>query len=419
MRERMQASVALEIALLVSLASTDKDICDDASLCLAELCQEARLVDLEDGVEPSHISFACNVKVYEDLCQEDTKYVGRKAQQKKIRKHLRMLPNHTPGNMAAWEEAWNRWKKLTQLIRRLSDDIINEELQDQISFTSTSTSSSSNKKAVGPNVLSPKPGRNEKTKTMFRNSKMSDLLEEKSMEWQNYTGFLAALGGCCLANRFDANLEEGSDTRNSDSTRLVDRFIGDMVEMLVSDNLYIREGVKDTLGNDLTPALYAMLFRHLEFRMAQCFDSNGGTIRSPQNKLFVEQSVLVLRLILERLVEQNDHLLSVDFNTLISNFADFLNQLPNTQVTMRIKIQMCILVEIAIQKREHIVIRDEVNLRNRILQITVEWSSDFVMVIFFFLEYIRPYTKYICFLLKDGRRSTSGEIPKRFRSRLS
>jgi hypothetical protein len=44
------------------------------------------------------------------------------AQQKRIRKLLRLMKVATPGNLASWEEAYKRWKNLTQIIARPTDD---------------------------------------------------------------------------------------------------------------------------------------------------------------------------------------------------------------------------------------------------------------------------------------------------------
>lgn len=166
----------------------------------------------------------------------------------------------------------------------------------------------------------------------------------------------------------------------SESLVMVDRFIAEMIDMLVSDNVYIREGVKDTLGNDLSPALYVILFKHLEASMARCFDSNGDAIRSPQNKLFIETVACILRFILDRLVDPGDCLLNIDFSTLMHQLADYLNKIPNTYITLRIKIKMCLLIETVMQKKEQIIIRDEMRLRNKLLEISVEWTSDFALV---------------------------------------
>ena len=44
------------------------------------------------------------------------------AQQKRIRKLLRLMKVATPGNLAAWEEAYKRWKNLTGIIARPIDE---------------------------------------------------------------------------------------------------------------------------------------------------------------------------------------------------------------------------------------------------------------------------------------------------------
>lgn len=402
MRERLQATVALEIALLFSLCSANKEICDEATYCIGLLCNEARLVDLEEDRELNVLTIARNIEIYEELASSDSRYIGRKAQQKRIRKYLRMLPHHTPGNLTAWEEAWKRWKQLTQAMSKLSEEM-NEETSPEPSIASSNSTilsaSSGLNNAMNMNKKLPIPRSNDKLKPGNTNSLIVptsktqyslEMYEEKAIEWQNFTGFLAALGGCCLQNSVpNADTEEARHVfqvlaHSNKPFIMADRFVGDMTEMLVSDNVYISEGVKDTLGNDLSPALYVLLFNHLEKRLSKCFDSSNNAIRSPQNKMFIEQSVLVLRLILDRLVNPGDCLLNIDFSTLIQQFADYLNKVPNTYITLRIKVKMCLLIEAVMQKKEQIVIRDEMRLRNRLLELCVEWTSDYSAVRSFF-----------------------------------
>ncbi|KAI8076544.1 uncharacterized protein B0P05DRAFT_546306 [Gilbertella persicaria] len=403
MRERLQAAIAIEIALLVSLCSPNKEICDESLKSIGQFCREARIVDLSDEEQAYSLSIYSNLKAYEDLCADDSRFVGRKAQQKRIRKYIRMFPTHTPGNMAAWEEAWMRWKQLTVLINRLSDENaednsfetnstsisgINSSGTTLVSSNSTINSNSSNKKLPLPRAGGDKMMRNVSgTSTLVsvpKSQQSLDFCEEKAIEWQNYTGFLAALGSCCLTDSDGSkpnSIVEQSHRASSPSepSMMVDRFISDMTDMLISDNVRIREGIKDIIGNDLSPALYVSLFRHLEVHMNRFFDSNGDAIRSPQNKLFVEQAVLSLKLILDRLVNPSDCLLNIDFSVLINKFADYLNGLPNTYITMRIKIKMCFLIETIMHKKEQVIIRDEMRLRNKLLEIIVEWTSDFAI----------------------------------------
>lgn len=211
------------------------------------------------------------------------------------------------------------------------------------------------------------------------------MYEEKSTEWQNFTGFLAALGGCCLTKEKEMNENVGYSLDYSKKIAngplaMVDGFIAEMIEMLVSSNVYVREGVKDTLGNDLSSSLLVLLFRHLEDRMKKCFDSNGQAIHTSENEIFVEQLVLVLRLILDRLVNPGDYLLSIDFSTLVDQILDYLARMSNTYVTLRIKIKACILIEALMQKKESIIIQNSIMLRNKMLEVLVEWTSHVSLV---------------------------------------
>ncbi|KAG0184581.1 Ras GTPase activating protein ira2 [Apophysomyces sp. BC1034] len=390
-RERLQASVALEIALLVSLCSPDPDICSDAIRCLGYLCVEAQISDQDDDPHLSQITLISNIAIYADLAAEDSVFLGRKAQQKQIRKFMRMMSRHTPGNLAAWEEVWKRWKFLTPAVNRFAEEN---------SYNNTSTS------LEDSNDSTRRYGAGRQVRTPISRSLSSpqghiEMDDEKATEWQNYTGFLAALGGCCLAADADNNnnnteikryrtndppsatssLHHHHHHHRSPSPNepaiLVDRFMKEMVELLVCDNVFIREAAKDTLGSDLSPALYSSLFRHLEAFMSRCCDIGEEVVCTPQHTLFVEQAVLVLKLILDRLTDPGDHLLNIDFGTLIQQFGRYLNKLSTSYVTLRIKIKMCHLLETLMSKKEQIVIRNEMRLRNKLLEVIVEWTSDF------------------------------------------
>ncbi|KAG1224074.1 hypothetical protein G6F35_004251 [Rhizopus arrhizus] len=375
-RERLQAHVSLEIALLISSCSAHKSVCDEASACIAALCQESKIIDVwDEGL--NNLSIASDLEVYESFSAENYQFVGRKAQQKRFRKCLQTLFHHTPSCFAAWEEAWMRWEMLTPFVNKVQED--NEE--------------NINEGVNGSNKKFPLVGKNDKLKNNIapmtlvssKSQQNQDNYEERSVEWHNFTGFLAALGGCCLTREreLDEVVSLSSDNSKRTNNRplvMIEGFIAKMTKMLVSDNVYVREGIKDILGNDLSPALLAILFRHLEHQMNKCFDFNGKAIRNPQNKLFVEQSILVLRLILDRLGNPSDCLLNIDFSTLMRQFINYLDGVPNTVITLRIKIKMCMLVEVLMQKKERIIIQDGIALRNRILEILVEWTSDVALL---------------------------------------
>lgn len=397
--DRIQASVTLEIALLISLCSPIPDICSMAIQCLGHMCVEARLVDEESLVETTSrtsqhiIGFSHNIEIYEDLSYEEPvvqgvrkqAFVGRKAQQKRVRKYLRMITTPTTGILTAWEEVWKRWKVLTPIVSRFGMD----SLRDSNDMLVNTVSSASSVKKIGGLVRHDK-SRSSSVRTLAPIPVgRIETDDEKQTEWQNFTGFLAALGGSQLASETNEDDVEDKRPKPNDSRiaspnrsiSLIERFISEMVDLLTSENVIIREGAKDTLGGDLSPALYAILFRYLEQGMAHCFSSNGEVICDSANTLFVEQTVLVLKMILDRLTDPNDCLLSIDFSILILKLANYINRLPQENyTTMRIMIMMCHLTEVLMLKKEQVIIRDDVRIRNKLLEIIVEWTSDFTLV---------------------------------------
>ncbi|KAI8370897.1 hypothetical protein EDC96DRAFT_502763 [Choanephora cucurbitarum] len=400
--ERSQSILSLEIVLLVSLCSPIPEICSTAVKCLGHLCTEIKLIDedliVDTASRGSQITtgFIDNIEIYEDLSYEEPvvhgmrkqTFVGRKAQQKRVRKYLRMINLPTPGVLGAWEEVWKRWKLLTQIVSRFGMEAPSS-LNDIV--TSPANSTSSVKKIGGlvrheklrstplPRITAPVPvGRIETD-------------DEKQTEWQNYTGFLAALSGSRLAaDIIEEDLAEDAGKRNKmnesrisspiRTISMTEKFIAEMVGLLTSENVVIREGAKDTLGGDLSPSLYSILFRHLESTVANCFNANGEVMCDNKNTLLIEQSVLVLKMILDRLVDPNDCLLSVDFSTLIIHFVNYINRLPHENYnSLRIMIMFCHLTEVLMLKKEQIIIRDDVKIRNKLLEIIIEWTSGFAL----------------------------------------
>ncbi|KAI9269931.1 hypothetical protein BY458DRAFT_182532 [Sporodiniella umbellata] len=400
--ERSQAMVTLEVALLVSLCSPFPEICSQTVTCIGYLCKESRLLeentfgDSASRSSQSTYMYNYNIEIYERLCCEEPNtsglrkqlFVGRKAQQKRFRKYLRMMTAPTSSNLLAWEEAWRRWKGLTPAVIRYGMDTLPDTSDISTIFSSTMTS-----KKIGAIVKHDKLRASTiKSTGSFTSTSISspipvsrvEIDDEKQAEWQNYTGFLAALGGCRLSMDSDnESLGEKSISGRSSSPALkthmlAERFITEMVDLLTSENVIVREAVKDTLGGSLSAALYIVLFREIENRLGNYFESNGDIACSSTSTLFVEQSVLVLKTTLDRLTDPSDFLVSVDFSTIVLYFVNYINRLPHDNyTTMRTMIMMCHLIEVLMKKMDQIIIRDDVRVKNRILETIINWTSDF------------------------------------------
>lgn len=388
-RERVQASIGLEVALLVLLCSSDIEICSSAIACFGHICTEVELTESIDDPHQAVLMVIENLQIYQQLSANNGIVTGRKSQQKQIRKLLRMMNLYAPGKLAAWEEAYKRWKYMTPAMIKPYDEL-KDDLQESLN------NSNNNVKRTGQawhdKVRNPTSSSNRQTHSFsLARSDTTTLDEDKSSEWQNYAGFLAALGGTCLLADATPSTPTTPVTPRpgyndqafkrisapTESSAMVNKFVIDMVDLLLCDNIIVREWVKEILGTDLSPALYPMLFTYMETVLSKYFGPDGDPICNSRNTLFVEQAISILKLVLDRMEDSPENLLTVDFSSLINQYAKYLNKLGSGQSALKIKIKFCQLTEVLMSKKDKITLRQEFRLRNKLLEIVVEWTSDF------------------------------------------
>ncbi|KAL0094889.1 hypothetical protein F4703DRAFT_1902562 [Phycomyces blakesleeanus] len=387
-RERIQSGIGLEVALLVLMCSSDRDVYNSVIACFDHMCAEARLTGSDVGGNPNSRILGENLPVYAELVAGSSIISGRKSQQKRVCRSLRLMPTHSPGNLAAWEEVWKRWKNMSHTILRPHDDVkddMSEMSRKNILYRHDKVKNNSlQRQAV----------------SISTSTRLEGMDDDKWIEWQNYAAFLASLGGVCLmasaTQTFSSASSGTSSTKGSisysdsghtsqrfsaatESSSMVDQYLLDMVELLISDNVLVREWVREILGNDLSPTLYPTMFRHLENTLQTCFGADNDPICEPQYTLFVEQAISVLKLVLNRLEENVNNMFTVDFSNLIHQYAQYLNKLGCTEMSTKIKIKMCQLCEVLMERKDRITLRQEFKLRNKLLEIIVEWTSDFAL----------------------------------------
>jgi neurofibromin 1 len=391
-RERLQASIGMEVALLVLLCSSDIEICTSAITCFGHICTEAQLTDSIEDPHQAILMVVENLPVYHELSSNNGIVTGRKSQQKQIRRLLRMMTHYAPGNLVAWEEAYKRWKYMTPAMVKPHDEF-KDDAQENVN-TYNNGAPKRGGQAWHDKLRNPTSSQTNRQTHTFNRTEASNFDDDKSSEWQNYAGFLAALGGICLmadtvpstptspiasrTNYSDSTLRRISAP--TESSAMVNRFVIDMVDLLLCDNVIVREWVKEILGTDLSPALYPMLFRYMETVLAKYFGPDGDPICSGRNTLFVEQAISVLKLVLDRMEGSPENLLTVDFSSLINQYAKYLNKLGSGQSALKIKIKFCQLTEVLMMKKDKVTLRQEFKLRNKLLEIIVEWTSDFSLV---------------------------------------
>ncbi|PWN51037.1 hypothetical protein IE53DRAFT_314631 [Violaceomyces palustris] len=330
--ERKAEMEIVDIALLLMICSCDTEVCSAAMQCCglhARFRQES----------PSYFYDGLNewTKFFSDLADPSFVQTGRIAQQKRIRALLRDITTPSAASWVAWKQAYQRWAALTQVVARP----ISEEA--------------------------------------------GDSAQEKAAQWHNYAGFLCAFGGACISAEGTSEISTGIESvhlppRYLDKDTpgpLIERFLQEMVDLLVSDSLWVREKAKETLGVDLGPRLNDILFRQIHAVLSDFFDKATGYPRTADMyTIFVEQSILVASMVLSRMNEISEATSSVDIGSLMVLYVEYANSLGRNEQALRIKASMCQMCEALMRKKSFFAFTNELRVRNRLFQALTTWTSD-------------------------------------------
>ncbi|KAH7320318.1 hypothetical protein B0I35DRAFT_451128 [Stachybotrys elegans] len=328
------ASYKLESTLLVSLCSVDVKTCRIVTSCIGVFLEECIIVEKHSESAKSSSSIIRNSDIFREIASRDFRFTGLVAFQKRVRTLLRRMQFPTTGILNAWEAAFDRWIHLAKDV-------------------STSTTDS-----VHDRMLT---------------------------EWRNYSGFLASLGGICVADQAII-LEEPAlgglkwiDRLSSDNYEEppLTRYLKLSIQLLACSNVKVREAMRDVLSSEVSPILYQPLFRALESELEVLFTGALAPVDKGQDSeiIFADQAASLLRALVERLESRSDlgAASSVHLGALTLNFAKFVDGYVDSISTPRVKIRVCQLCEAVTKRKEHLNLRDDVRIRNQLLEYIFSW----------------------------------------------
>ncbi|RGP58813.1 neurofibromin 1 [Fusarium longipes] len=332
----VSATTKLETTLLISLCSASITTCQLVTSCTGLFLQECSIIDKHVESAETSASVLRNAEVYREISSPAFRFTGLVAFQKRVRGLLRQMQFPTSGILKAWEIAFDRWLHLAKDV-------------------STST---------------------------------LDVVDGRALaEWRNYSGFLASLGGICTADQAII-LEEPAlgglrwiDRVSSEHSEepLLTRYLRLSIQLLACANVRVREAMRDVLASEVSPALYYPLFRALESELEVLFTGALAPVEKDQDSevVFAEQAASLLRALVERLESPSDlgAASSVHLGSLTLNFAKFLDGVNDTPNTLRVKIRVCHLCEVVTKRKEHLNLRDDVRIRNQLLEYIFGWIA--------------------------------------------
>lgn len=336
MPERAAASTKLETLLLVSLCSPDIETCQLVTSCVGLFREECRVIDTAAKSGKPSSALLRNEEIFREISSRAFRFTGLVAFQRRINSLLRRMQYPSNGILSAWEIAFDKWLHLSRDVSTTSPEAVAE-------------------RAVA--------------------------------EWRNYSGFLASLGGICTADQA-AVLEEPAisglrwiDRLSSEyhEEPLLNRFLRLSIQLLACVNVRVRETMREVLSTEISPPLYPPLFRALESELDVLFAGALEPAVKGQDSeiIFAEQSASLLRALVERLDSPSDlgAASSVHLGMLTLNFAKFLDGAPDTLSSLKVKIKICQLCEAVTKRKEHLNLRDDVRIRNQLLEYIFGWIA--------------------------------------------
>ncbi|KAK4248657.1 hypothetical protein C7999DRAFT_30893 [Corynascus novoguineensis] len=335
--ERTAASSKLEKLFLVSLCSADMEACQTVISCISTFLDECRLIDTAPATAKTSLTLLRNGEIFGEIASREFRFTGIVAFQKRIRALLRKMQYPSAGILDAWEFVFDKWLHLSM---EISQGGAGQAVPERL---------------VG--------------------------------EWRNYSGFLASMGGICTAEQA-ANLEEPAisglkwiDRLSSGNHEepLLTRYLRLSIQLLACANVRVRETIREVLSSEIPPSLFQPLFKALETELDVLFTGAlEPTVKGQDNDIiFAEQSSSLLKVLVERLDTPSDlgAASSLHLGALCLNFARSLDGVADTPNSLRVKIKICQLVEAVTKRKEQLNLRDDVRIRNQLLEYIFRWIS--------------------------------------------
>lgn len=293
---------------------------------------------MNDASETTKLSTSLlrNGDVFQELASRAFRFTGLVAFQKRSRGLLKRLHYPSPGILNAWERAFDKWLYLSKDVSAAAADTVSE-------------------------------------RTL--------------VEWRNHSGFLASLGGICTSDQAMALEEPAASSQRwidklsseSQEEALLDRYLRLSIQLLACGNVRVRETMRDVLSSEVAPSLFQPLFKALEAELDVLFTGALEPIVKGQDNeiIFAEQAASLLKALVEKLDTPSDlgAASSVHLGTLTLNFTKFLDGVPDTESSLRVKIKVCQLCEAVTKRKEHLNLRDDVRIRNQLLEYIFSWIA--------------------------------------------
>ncbi|XP_047542622.1 neurofibromin isoform X1 [Vanessa atalanta] len=358
-----QAHIKLEVVFFMCLWSIDTEAVLVAMSCFALLCQEADTRCGSDDV--SAHTLLPNYAVFQEIAHTSTVLTtGSAALQKRIMALLRKIEHCVNGVQPVWEETFRCWDSVCKLLQKYPKGVSADE--------------------------PPEPPHRAAAKRRVAPHSADHDCEMQIQEWANITSFLCALGGVCL-QRKPAPVWSQLHTHDTRKYNVlantsqevqycpVTQFIGQLLRLLLCSNerfgAQIQSHVKELVGNEMSPALYPILFDQIKAIVDKFFDQQQQVMLTDINTQFVEHTIFIMKSILDNKKSDQpcEHLSTTSIEGLMLAIVRYVRHLDMTVLSVHIKTKLCQVVDAMMRRRDDLAFRQEMKFRNKMVEYVTDW----------------------------------------------
>lgn len=160
----------------------------------------------------------------------------------------------------------------------------------------------------------------------------------------------------------------------STNSATTESFLGELLDFLTNDDIFVRETVRDVIAIDMNMQLYGFLFKRLIPRIKALNED----VAVGDSSLFVDQALTLCRQVLERTaVEQQadgKNALRIDFVSITLDFQKYIKKTKSATSVLQ-KIKFCQFLDVLLEFNMEF--RD-IRIRNMLLEEIISWTSQWV-----------------------------------------
>lgn len=143
----------------------------------------------------------------------------------------------------------------------------------------------------------------------------------------------------------------------------------------------MQKHVEAIIGEEMSAQLYPQLFDQIRGIVEKFFDQEGQVIVTDINSQFIEHTIFIMKSILDgrrtndetEMLNAAEHLGVTSIEGMMLGIVRYVRHLDMTLGAIKVKTNLCLLVEVMMKRRDDLAFRQEMKFRNKLVEYLTDW----------------------------------------------